>query len=120
MPLPVSRRTLLTAVLPLASGRGDASAPSPERQPNQQVASISGANACVERQGIACRRCAEVCEHSAIRILAREGRGAVIDAAACTGCGDCVPVCPVETIALVPRERAALVSEIANMVVRNG
>jgi ferredoxin-type protein NapF len=107
----------LTAVFPL--GRG-ASAPCPEREPVQEVATVSGANACVERHGVVCRRCAEACEHSAIRILAREGLGAVIDAAACTGCGDCVPVCPVEAIALVPRERAALVSAIANMVVSNG
>ena len=70
--------------------------------------------------GVVCRRCVEACEHSAIRILAREKLGAVIDAAACTGCGDCIPVCPVEAIALAPRDRIALVSELANLVVHNG
>lgn len=119
MPVPVSRRSLLTAVFPFAS-RDAAHAAESGGAPLQWVATVSGSNACVERHGVSCRRCTEVCQQSAIRILAREGLGAVIDGAACTGCGDCVPVCPVEAIALVPRERAELVSEIANLVARNG
>jgi ferredoxin-type protein NapF len=119
MPHPLSRRSLLTAVFPFAPGHG-ATAPCPEQRPVQRIASLSAANACVERHGVVCRRCIEACEHSAIRILAREGRGAVIDPAACTGCGECVPVCPVQAITLVPRERAELVSEIANLVATQG
>lgn len=119
MPLPVSRRTLLTAIFPFSS-RDTAHSSGSAEAPLHWVATVSGSNACVERHGVSCRRCSEVCEHSAIRILAREGPGAVIDGSACNGCGDCVPVCPVEAIALVPRERAELVSEIANLVARNG
>ena len=119
MPRPMSRRSLFSAVLPFASGR-DALAPQLEEARPEQVATVSSASACVERHGVVCRRCVEACEHSAIRILAREKLGAVIDAAACTGCGDCIPVCPVEAIALAPRDRIALVSELANLVVHNG
>jgi ferredoxin len=89
-------------------------------EPHLALVAVSTANTCVERQGIDCRRCAEVCDHSAIRILAREKLGAVIDAAACTGCGDCVPVCPVEAITMMPRERVELVSEVARLVAGHG
>ncbi|WP_434057817.1 4Fe-4S dicluster domain-containing protein [Bradyrhizobium japonicum] len=115
----MSRRSLFSAVLPFASGR-DALAPRLEQPCAEQVATVSSANACVERHGVVCRRCVEACEHSAIRILAREKLGAAIDAAACTGCGDCIPVCPVEAIALAPRDRIELVSEFANLIVHNG
>lgn len=115
--MPLSRRALLSAVFPIASGDA-ASTPGVDERP--LVATISSTNICVERHGVTCRRCAEVCDHSAIRILAREKLGAVIDAAACTGCGDCAPVCPVEAIAIVPRERVELVSEVARLVAGHG
>lgn len=119
MPRPMSRRRLFSAILPFASGR-DARVPRPDESRLEHVATLSSATTCVERKGVVCRRCVEACEHSAIRILAREKLGAVIDAAACTGCGDCIPVCPVEAIALAPRDRIELVSEFANLVVYNG
>jgi ferredoxin-type protein NapF len=114
----LSRRSLLSALLPIAPG--DAAAPRGEVRHPELVASVSASNVCVERHGVSCRRCAEVCDRSAIRILAREKLGAVIDAAACTGCGDCVAVCPVEAIAMVPRERVELVSEVARLVAGHG
>lgn len=113
----LSRRALLSAVFPIASGDAPSTPSVDERPP---VASVSTTNICVERHGVTCRRCAEVCDHSAIRILAREGQGAVIDAAACTGCGDCVPICPVEAIIMVPRERVELASEVARLVAGHG
>ena len=119
MSLPVSRRALLTAVLPFASGEAENLPGADEPRPSL-LATLSTANACVERHGIDCRRCAEVCDRSAIRILAREKLGAVIDAAACSGCGDCVPVYPVEAIAMVPRERVELVSEVARLLAGHG
>lgn len=118
--MPLSRRALLSAFFPGASGDGEI-APSADEQPCLRlVATVSTSNICVERHGVVCRRCAEVCSHTAIRILAREGRGAVIDAAACTGCGECVPVCPVEAITVVPRERVELASEVARLVTGHG
>ncbi|WP_444840173.1 4Fe-4S dicluster domain-containing protein [Bradyrhizobium sp.] len=110
----------MSAFFPSAPGSGKAAPRADERQHLGLVATVSTSNICVERQGIACRRCAEVCDHSAIRILARAKLGAVIDAAACIGCGDCVPVCPVEAIAIVPRERVEFVSEVARLVAGHG
>lgn len=119
MPLPVSRRALLSAVFPFASGDVE-SAPSRDEQRHLRLVATVSPGSCVERHGVVCRRCAEVCAPSAVRILARGGLGAVIDNAACTGCGDCVPICPVEAIALVPRERAEVASELARLVANNG
>lgn len=119
MPLPVSRRALLSAVFPFASGAGENAPSREEQQPLRLVATVA-AGSCVEGHGIVCRRCAEVCAQSAVRILARGARGAVIDTAACTGCGDCVPTCPVEAITLGPRDRAELASEFARLITDNG
>lgn len=117
--MPLSRRSLLSAFF--SSSTDGAAASNAGEQPSPGlVATISATNVCVERHGVSCRRCVEVCDHSAVRILAREGRGAVIDAAACTGCGECVPVCPVEAIAMLPRERVELVSEVARLVAGHG
>jgi ferredoxin-type protein NapF len=116
--MPVSRRALLSAFFPSAPADGAADSSACE-QP-RLVATISTANICVEKHGVSCRRCAEVCDHSAVRLLARERKGAIIDAAACTGCGDCVPVCPVEAIAMLPRERVELASEVARLVAGHG
>jgi ferredoxin-type protein NapF len=98
--MPLSRRALFSAFLPSASADGSAASDAGEAPDLRRLATISTTNICVERHGVSCRRCAEVCDHTAIRILARERRGAVIDAAACTGCGDCVPACPVAAITL--------------------
>ena len=118
--MPLSRRSLLSAFFRTASPDGPADSSAGEQPVPGLLATISTTNVCVERHGVSCRRCAEVCDRSAIRILAREGRGAVIDAAACTGCGDCVAVCPVEAIAMLPRERVELVSEVARLVAGHG
>ncbi|HLB46083.1 MAG TPA: FAD-dependent oxidoreductase [Anaerolineales bacterium] len=39
-----------------------------------------------------------------------EASAAVTDAALCTGCGNCVPVCPTAAIALVPRQHDGVLS----------
>lgn len=68
--------------------------------------------ACVEPKGVTCRRCSEACDVHAIRFrLLGGGRAmASISSEACTGCGECIAVCPVNAIELVSRERAALVA----------
>lgn len=115
--MPVSRRALLSAFFPSAPAEG--ADPGACEQPGL-VATISTTTICVERHGVSCRRCAEVCEHSAVQIMARERRGAVVDAKSCTGCGDCVPVCPVGALAMLPRERVELASEVARLVAGHG
>ncbi|KAB2850571.1 MAG: ferredoxin-type protein NapF [Hyphomicrobiaceae bacterium] len=58
--------------------------------------------ACVEARGVACRRCTDACEHSAIRFRPRVGGGAIaeVDGRACTGCGACLAPCPVRAISI--------------------
>ncbi len=66
--------------------------------PWQQQAVIS--DACFSRRGIICRSCGEICESRAIRFKpSLGGRSQIeIEAASCTGCGECVHVCPAHAI----------------------
>jgi CRP-like cAMP-binding protein/Fe-S-cluster-containing hydrogenase component 2 len=45
--------------------------------------------------------CAEACPSAAIQW---DNRGALVITEACTGCGACVPACPYDAVALVPRD----------------
>jgi ferredoxin-type protein NapF len=63
---------------------------------------------CFAFQGIACMSCRDACAPGAIRFtLARGGARPELDLETCTGCGDCLPVCPAGAIAsLSPAEAA--------------
>jgi len=76
-------------------------------------------NSCVEPKGITCRRCAEACEAGAIRFRLLGGGRAVaaVAADACTGCGDCLAVCPVNAIEFVSRDGAAWARSLAEFAV---
>lgn len=71
-------------------------------EPGPRVAALTGS--CLALAGVACGICADPCEPRALRVKPQLGGRArpVIDAAACTGCGDCLPICPVASLALVP------------------
>lgn len=102
----LSRRGLLAAL-----ARTDA-APEAERRPLARI----GAS-CVEPQGVTCRRCGEACDRAAISFRP-SGRGRAeprVAEDACTGCGDCAPVCPVQAISLVPRAEVALARGLAEI-----
>jgi ferredoxin-type protein NapF len=57
-------------------------------------------SSCLAERGVICRSCSDVCEHRAIRFRMRVGGSAMVEfnAAACTGCGECVSLCPVQAI----------------------
>jgi len=59
---------------------------------------------CLPYQGVVCQSCRDACAAGAIRFPLSAGRTArpTVDAQACTGCGDCIGVCPAKAIALTP------------------
>ena len=58
--------------------------------------------ACLLHKGVSCRSCTDVCDEDALRFdLHVAGVGAItVDPVACTGCGACISICPVEAITL--------------------
>ena len=61
---------------------------------------------CLSTRGVTCRVCAEWCDARAIRFRLEVGGRAhpEISDAACTGCGECVAVCPANAIAMEENE----------------
>ena len=76
--------------------------PPPARQ--DRVALID--QACLAARGIACRSCEDVCEPQALRFRPRIGglSAPEVDPLACTGCGECVSVCPAGAVTVCPEE----------------
>lgn len=58
---------------------------------------------CLAQRNVVCRSCGEICEVAAIRFSPRIGGAALpaIQDSTCTGCGECLPVCPTQAISLV-------------------
>jgi ferredoxin-type protein NapF len=59
-------------------------------------------DACLSFRGVVCRACGDYCEPRALRFsLLTRGRALPdIDAASCTGCGQCLAVCPANAISI--------------------
>ncbi|MCG8428991.1 MAG: ferredoxin-type protein NapF [Chromatiales bacterium] len=55
---------------------------------------------CLSLNGIVCRACSDICEPRAIRFSLMPGGKAEpqLESEECTGCGECLAVCPVKTI----------------------
>jgi ferredoxin-type protein NapF len=91
-----------TAAAHKAAGRQPALLFSP-RFPPWPLQAVIGP-ACLPLQGVHCRTCGEYCETAAIRFSLRPGRPALpgIETSSCTGCGECVAVCPARAISMQP------------------
>lgn len=63
---------------------------------------IQVADTCLARRGVECRVCGDACDSRALRFVPARGGIAQlqVDTAACTGCGDCLSVCPVAALSL--------------------
>lgn len=83
-------------------GRG----PDPATLPPSGLPLATIAAHCLAETGAYCRTCGDACPEAAIRFLLQpRGRArADVDDARCTGCGDCLPPCPVDAIQLTPRD----------------
>jgi ferredoxin-type protein NapF len=59
-------------------------------------------DACLARVGVVCQACGDVCPERAIRFALRSGGPPlpILHEDRCTGCGACVPICPVGAISL--------------------
>ena len=75
---------------------------------SQPVAVIG--DGCLAEAGIVCRSCGDVCPEIAIRFRPRIGLPpqAIVSESACTGCGECVGVCPGSAITLGAAHREAV------------
>lgn len=63
---------------------------------------VQVAEHCLSLSGIACRACEDACAVRAIRFEPRLGGvdRLSIDIGTCSGCGECLPVCPVSALSL--------------------
>ena len=76
--------------------------PAPVQAPQALEARIGAG--CLSFNGTDCRMCGDHCDPGAIRFRPL-GRGRwlpMIETGGCTGCGDCVGVCPVKAVTLEP------------------
>ena len=97
------RRFFLTGRSPSAPASGSAAGAPPALPAPGPHWQIHISPACLMRQRVECRSCAEACDTRALRCVPAVGGAQLrIEATACTGCADCVPGCPVQAITLVP------------------
>ena len=72
----------------------------PDGQPAPQVPQVGPG--CLAQNRVECRLCGEACDAGAIRFPPPLGGVAapVVDTTRCTGCGDCLPLCPPQALRL--------------------
>ena len=79
-------------------------APVGSQRPFEWQAAVD--NRCLALRGVECRLCGDGCEPRALRFVPVRGGVAQlkIDTAACSGCGECLSVCPTQALSLVSRD----------------
>lgn len=79
---------------------------STERTPSKAWSLTAAVSSyCIEAKGISCRLCGEACDTAAIRFQPRAGGGSTIHFnERCTGCGACLPLCPVSALSMIAAE----------------
>lgn len=102
----LSRRAFFARLSARDEGDGASSvvAPMPE---GPQVAVLG--TGCLAVNGVMCGTCSDPCEPRALRVRPLGGGRAlpIIDTATCTGCGECVSVCPVGALSVAPAQASA-------------
>ncbi len=75
---------------------------STEQPPWSLAASVL--DSCLSLNGIVCRSCGESCEEDAIKFRLELGGRArpLVDEEICNGCGECVAVCPSQSLKVLP------------------
>jgi ferredoxin-type protein NapF len=65
-------------------------------------AGLAISDACLAHVGVVCEACGDACPERAIRFSLRHGGPPLpsLDEDRCTGCGACVPICPIGAISL--------------------
>lgn len=72
----------------------------PEAKPTARID-----DGCLTLSGVMCESCADICEQRAIRFVRRGAiKQPLIDADACSGCGECLSVCPADAISIPSSE----------------
>ena len=68
----------------------------------EQTFRLDLSGGCLTFARVVCENCGDACDEQAIRFPPRHGETArpVIDANRCTGCGDCIAVCPVRALSI--------------------
>jgi len=74
-----------------------------EQLPASSPRIVAFAEHCLAVQNVVCRSCGEACQQQAIRFSPRLGGAALpsLLAERCTGCGDCLPICPNAALSLI-------------------
>lgn len=85
--------------------RGRVTIPTADTAGSQIVTIGAG---CLAVAGIDCQLCRDACPEDAIAFVPRRGGPFLpsIRAALCTGCSDCLPVCPTAALHLAPTSEA--------------
>lgn len=74
----------------------------PDEKPEAFPWRVKISDACLTRHGVECRICGDACDAGALRFAPALGGIAQmrIQLESCTGCGDCVAICPVKAVSM--------------------